>query len=114
MRWKLPRRAYLDEIDALGGAIAAIDAGYQQRQIQDAAYRVQREIERAERVVVGVNKFTDDEVVTPALQRIDPSLEREQVERLVRSVARATWRPGRPRWSGLRPSRAAATTSCRP
>ncbi len=75
-------QGYLDEIDALGGAVAALGAGYQQRQIQDAAYRVQREIERAERVVVGVNKFTDDEVVTPALQRIDPSLEREQVERL--------------------------------
>jgi methylmalonyl-CoA mutase N-terminal domain/subunit len=75
-------QAYLDEIDELGGAIAAIDAGYQQRHIQDAAYRVQREIEAAERIVVGVNKFTDDEVVTPPLQRIDPELEREQVARI--------------------------------
>jgi methylmalonyl-CoA mutase N-terminal domain/subunit len=75
-------QAYLDEMDEMGGAIAAIDAGYQQRQIQDAAYRVQREIESSDRVVVGVNKFTDDEVVTPALQRIDPALEREQVARL--------------------------------
>jgi methylmalonyl-CoA mutase, N-terminal domain len=75
-------QAYLDEIDAMGGAIAAIDSGYQQRHIQDAAYRVQREIERAERIVVGVNRFTDDELVTPPLQRIDPSLEREQVARI--------------------------------
>jgi methylmalonyl-CoA mutase, N-terminal domain len=75
-------QAYLDEIDAMGGAIAAIDSGYQQRHIQDAAYRVQREIERAERIVVGVNRFTDDEFVTPPLQRIDPSLEREQVARI--------------------------------
>jgi len=75
-------QAYLDEMDEMGGAIAAIDAGYQQRHIQDAAYRVQREIESADRIVVGVNKFTDDEVVTPALQRIDPALEREQVARL--------------------------------
>jgi len=75
-------QGYLDEIDELGGAIAAIDAGYQQHQIQDAAYRVQREIEARERIVVGVNRFTDDEVVTPALQRIDPELEREQVARL--------------------------------
>ncbi|HSM34260.1 MAG TPA: methylmalonyl-CoA mutase family protein, partial [Anaerolineae bacterium] len=75
-------QAYLDEIDAMGGAIAAIDRGYQQRHIQDAAYRVQREIEAADRIVVGVNRFTDDEVVTPALQRIDPALEREQVARL--------------------------------
>jgi methylmalonyl-CoA mutase N-terminal domain/subunit len=66
----------------MGGAIAAIDAGYQQRQIQDAAYRVQREVERGDRIVVGVNRFTDDEVVTPALQRIDPALEQEQVARL--------------------------------
>jgi methylmalonyl-CoA mutase N-terminal domain/subunit len=75
-------QAYLDEIDQMGGAIAAIDAGYQQRQIQDAAYRVQREIESGDRIVVGVNKYTDDEVVTPPLQRIDPALEREQIERL--------------------------------
>jgi methylmalonyl-CoA mutase N-terminal domain/subunit len=75
-------QAYLDEIDEMGGAVAALDAGYQQRQIQDAAYRVQREIEREDRIVVGVNRFTDDEVVTPPLQRIDPALEREQVARL--------------------------------
>jgi methylmalonyl-CoA mutase N-terminal domain/subunit len=74
--------AYLDEIDAMGGAIAAIEAGYQQRQIQDAAYRVQREVEAGERVVVGVNRFTDDDARTPPLQRIDPALEREQVERI--------------------------------
>ncbi len=75
-------QAYLDEIDELGGAIAAIEAGYQQRQIQDAAYRVQREIEAGEQIVVGVNRFADDEAVTPTLQRIDPALEREQNERL--------------------------------
>ncbi len=74
--------AYLDEIDEMGGAIAAIDAGYQQRHIQDAAYRVQRDIEAGERIVVGVNKYSDDEFVSPALQRIDPALEREQVARL--------------------------------
>ena len=45
--------AYLDEIDAMGGTLAAIEAGFQQRQIQESAYRVQREIERGDRVVVG-------------------------------------------------------------
>ena len=75
-------QAYLDEIDAMGGAIAAIDAGYQQRHIQDAAYRVQRQVEAGERVVVGVNRFTDGETVRPPLQRIDPDLEREQVARI--------------------------------
>jgi methylmalonyl-CoA mutase, N-terminal domain len=76
---------YLEQIDAMGGAIKAIDAGFQQRQIQEAAYRTQREVESGEQVVVGVNRFRDDEVHTPDLQRIDPEGEREQVER-VRSV----------------------------
>jgi len=75
-------QGYLDEIDTMGGAIAAIDAGYQQRQIQDSAYRVQREIEAVERIVVGVNKYSDDESVSAPLQRIDPTLEQEQVGRI--------------------------------
>jgi methylmalonyl-CoA mutase N-terminal domain/subunit len=77
--------AYLDEIDAMGGTLAAIEGGFQQRQIQESAYRVQREIERADRIVVGVNKFRDDEAGTrPALLRIDPEGERRQVESLRR------------------------------
>jgi len=75
---------YLDEIEALGGALKAIEAGYQQRQIQEAAYRVQREIETDERIVVGVNRYRDDPVPSPELQRIDPAGEREQVERVRR------------------------------
>ena len=77
-------QAYLDEIAGLGGAIAAIEAGYQQRAIQDAAYRVQREIESGERIVVGVNRFQDDAGASPPLQRIDPRREQEQVERVRR------------------------------
>jgi methylmalonyl-CoA mutase N-terminal domain/subunit len=77
--------AYLDEIDAMGGTLAAIEGGFQQRQIQESAYRVQREIERGDRVVVGVNRFRDDEAGTrPALLRIDPEGERRQVESLRR------------------------------
>jgi methylmalonyl-CoA mutase N-terminal domain/subunit len=75
---------YLDEIERMGGALAAIEAGFQQRQIQEAAYRVQREVEEGERIVVGVNKFRDDEVRTPDLQRIDPMAERGQVDRVRR------------------------------
>jgi methylmalonyl-CoA mutase N-terminal domain/subunit len=75
-------QAYLDEIEEMGGAIAAIDAGYQQLQIQDAAYRVQREVEAGERIVVGVNRYTDDEAISPPIQRIDPLLEQEQVARI--------------------------------
>jgi methylmalonyl-CoA mutase N-terminal domain/subunit len=70
---------YLDEIDAMGGALAAIDRGYQQRQIQEAAYRVQREIEAGSRIVVGVNRYQDGRSGAPRLQRIDPDAERSQV-----------------------------------
>jgi len=77
-------QGYLDEIEAMGGALPAIEAGYQQRQIQEAAYRVQREVEEGERVVVGVNRYTDDEAVSPPLQRIDPQSEADQVARVRR------------------------------
>ena len=77
--------AYLAEIDAMGGTLAAIEGGFQQRQIQESAYRVQREIERGERVVVGVNAFRDDEPgARPVLLRIDPDGERRQVASLRR------------------------------
>ena len=51
---------YLDEIDAIGGTLAAIEGGFQQRQIQESAYGVQQAIERGDLVVVGVNRFRDD------------------------------------------------------
>ncbi len=77
--------AYLAEIDAMGGTLTAIESGFQQRQIQESAYRVQREIERGDRIVVGVNKFRDEEAGTrPALLRIDPEGERRQVAGLQR------------------------------
>ena len=77
--------AYLAEIDAMGGTLAAIEGGFQQRQIQESAYRVQREIERGDRVVVGVNRFKDEGPGTrPVLLRIDPEGERLQVAGLRR------------------------------
>jgi len=76
--------AYLDEIESMGGTLAAIEHGFQQRQIQEAAYRVQRAIESGDQVVVGVNKFQDDDLHTPQLQKIDPDGERRQVERVHR------------------------------
>ncbi|MGH2408113.1 MAG: acyl-CoA mutase large subunit family protein [Candidatus Limnocylindrales bacterium] len=78
---------YLAEIEALGGTLPAIEAGYQQRQIQEAAYAVQQRIESGQQVVVGVNRFVDDAVPSPPLQRIDPAGEAEQVERLRRTRA---------------------------
>ncbi|HLA15410.1 MAG TPA: methylmalonyl-CoA mutase family protein [Candidatus Limnocylindrales bacterium] len=77
-------RSYLDEIEALGGTLAAIGAGFQQRRIQEAAYRYQREVESEERIVVGVNRHVDDEATSPPIQRIDPDAERAQVEGLRR------------------------------
>ena len=77
-------QAYLDEIDAMGGTLAAIEAGFQQRQIQESAYRVQQEIEREQRIVVGVNRFRDEVTTLPAIQRIDPDGERRQVAGLRR------------------------------
>ncbi|HEY3523746.1 MAG TPA: methylmalonyl-CoA mutase family protein, partial [Candidatus Limnocylindrales bacterium] len=85
---------YLAEIEAMGGTLAAIEAGFQQRQIQEAAYRTQQEIEAGERIVVGVNRYRDDRAAAskPALQRIDPEGERRQVERVRR--VRAERDPG--------------------
>ena len=76
--------AYLEEIDAMGGTLAALDGGFQQRQIQEAAYRTQRAIDAGDQVVVGVNRFRDEATTTPPTQKIDPEGERRQVEGLRR------------------------------
>jgi len=75
-------RAYLDKIDAMGGTLKAIERGYVQAEIQNAAYEYQQAVDRLEAVVVGVNAFGIDEEKEIPLQRIDPSLEPKQVERL--------------------------------
>jgi methylmalonyl-CoA mutase, N-terminal domain len=73
--------AYLEEIDSLGGTLAALETGYQQRQIQESAYRVQREVEAGDKVVVGVNRWVEEAAPhPPRIQRIDPAAERAQVE----------------------------------
>jgi methylmalonyl-CoA mutase, N-terminal domain len=73
---------YLDKIEAMGGAVAAIEAGFFQDQIHDAAFRIQQGIESGERVVVGVNRFVDDEERPVQLQAISEEDVRLQVERL--------------------------------
>jgi len=76
---------YLEKIDAMGGMLHAIEIGYVQREIQEAAYQYQRAVETGESVVVGVNRFrAEDGTEVPTL-RIDPAVERAQVER-VRSL----------------------------
>jgi methylmalonyl-CoA mutase N-terminal domain/subunit len=72
---------YIREIDQRGGMVAAVEAGYPQREIADAAFSFQQQVERGDRAVVGVNAFThDDEPAMPTL-RIDPDVERRQIER---------------------------------
>ncbi|MGZ6343210.1 MAG: methylmalonyl-CoA mutase family protein, partial [Candidatus Limnocylindrales bacterium] len=76
--------SYLAEIESLGGTLAALETGYQQRQIQESAYRYQREVEAEERIVVGVNRFVDEGAPHPPLQRIDPRAERDQIAGVAR------------------------------
>ena len=73
--------AYIEKIDAMGGMLRAIETGYVQNEIQDAAYEYQRAVETGDAVVVGVNSFQTDEAPIPVL-RIDPQIERDQVARL--------------------------------
>ncbi len=75
-------KQYLQKIDAMGGMLRAIEQGYVQQEIQNAAYEYQRTVDTGEAVVVGVNRFTRDNEPGIPLQRIDESLERKQVERL--------------------------------
>ena len=75
---------YLQRIDELGGAIAAIDQGFVQSEIEQAAFRYQQQIESGERVVVGVNAFREDELEPIELHRLDPEAERRQLERTAR------------------------------
>jgi methylmalonyl-CoA mutase N-terminal domain/subunit len=75
-------RELLDRVEELGGAVAAIEAGYVQQQIEDAAFEYQRQVEARERVIVGVNRFgEEDDEEAVELHRLDPEAERRQVER---------------------------------
>jgi methylmalonyl-CoA mutase, N-terminal domain len=75
-------RAYFAKIDKLGGMVQAVKQSYPQREIADASFRLQCEIDAGRRVVVGVNSFTEgDDDQTPLL-RIDPALERKQIDRV--------------------------------
>ena len=75
-------RAYLDTIQKMGGALAAIERGFQQREIHEAAYRTQRAIESGEQVVVGVNRFRIDREEPMRSFRVDETAQKAQVERL--------------------------------
>jgi methylmalonyl-CoA mutase N-terminal domain/subunit len=75
-------REYLERIEEMGGTLRAIESGYPQREIQDAAYAYQQAVDRGERVVVGVNRFRDGGEHPIPTFRLDPAVEASQIERL--------------------------------
>jgi methylmalonyl-CoA mutase N-terminal domain/subunit len=79
--------AYLEKIDGMGGAVAAIEAGYMQDEIEQAAYAYAKEVDSGTKVIVGVNKYVDDDSAPAEVFPIDPGLERHQVERVRRTRA---------------------------
>src|SRR3954467_9410162 len=78
---------YIEKIDAMGGAVSAIEAGYMQDEIEQAAFEYAKSVDSGERVIVGVNKFVSDSP-EPEVFPIDPELQRQQMER-VRAVRAA-------------------------
>jgi methylmalonyl-CoA mutase N-terminal domain/subunit len=77
--------AYFAKIDELGGMVAAVKSNYPQREIADASYELQGRIDHGDRVVVGVNRYTEGDDGQTDLHRVDPALERKQIDR-VRAV----------------------------
>jgi methylmalonyl-CoA mutase N-terminal domain/subunit len=80
-------RALMRRVEEHGGAVAAIEAGFYQEQIQESAYRHQRLVEAGERIIVGVNEFTETSQPSVPILRIDADLEAAQIERLERMRA---------------------------
>jgi methylmalonyl-CoA mutase N-terminal domain/subunit len=74
--------AYIDRIDEMGGIIAAIEAGFPQKEIADASYKYQQQIDQKEKVVVGVNKYAMEDESRPELLRISEQVEIDQLARL--------------------------------
>ncbi len=74
----------IERIDEVGGAVAAIEQGFVQREIEEAAFRYNEQVERGERVIVGVNRYVENEEEPIELHRLDPEAERRQLERTAR------------------------------
>jgi methylmalonyl-CoA mutase N-terminal domain/subunit len=77
-------RELIEQVDERGGAVDAIEQGFLQAEIEQAAFAFQQQVERGERVVVGVNRYEDGETERVELHRIDPAAERRQLERTAR------------------------------
>jgi methylmalonyl-CoA mutase N-terminal domain/subunit len=83
---ELESRAWdlIEHVDGLGGAVEAIERGFVQDEIEQSAFDWQQQVERGERVIVGVNRYAEDERERVELHRIDPEAERRQLERTAR------------------------------
>ena len=79
LAWEL-----IERVDELGGAVAAIEQGFVQDEIEQAAFRYQQEVEGGERILVGVNRYVEDDLEPIELHRLDPAAERRQLERTAR------------------------------
>ena len=79
---KAAAQKYIEKIDSMGGAIKAIEKGYQQREIQESSYRYQKEVEAEKRIVVGVNKFISPYSKIKNILRVDPMTEKRQIAAL--------------------------------
>ena len=80
----------MEQVEELGGAVAAIEQGFQKNEIEKSAYQIAREIDTDERVVVGVNRFRLDEEEPYEPLRVDPAIEAQQAERLAGSAPSGT------------------------
>ncbi|MBV9183137.1 MAG: methylmalonyl-CoA mutase [Acidobacteria bacterium] len=95
-------RQYLDKIEALGGMLRAIERGYVQQQIQEAAYEYQRAVDQGQATVVGVNRFDEEQSTPVPIQRVDPVVEARQLERLRALRARRNPQLSRQALSGVK------------
>ena len=123
---ELEERAWelIGRVDELGGAVAAIEAGFVQDEIEEAAFRYQQEVEAGERVIVGVNRYAEAEEEQIELHRLDPEAERRQLERTARvraerdaaaaeaALAEVAARRGRRRRTCSTPMREALRARC--
>jgi methylmalonyl-CoA mutase N-terminal domain/subunit len=83
-RMEVAANAYFDRIDELGGVLAGIEQGFFQREIAEAAFHYQKQLERKEKVMVGVNEFITDAPLDIPILKIDPEVERSQIARVTR------------------------------
>ena len=75
-------RELIEKIDSLGGSVKALEAGFIQEQIAASAYEFQKKVETKQEIIVGVNEFVEAESEEPVTLKIDPNLERDQIERV--------------------------------